>query len=427
VDSARRCSAEIDAGQSATAARTVIRAVALSLLLFIAARPALSQTEAVLYNFTSPPPKYGGDVTSPLTPDGKGDYFGTTCVGGEDYGTIYELSPNGSAGWKETVIHTFTNEPDGAYPQFTPLIFDKDGNLYGETQEGGTYGDGTAFKFTRAGDSWVESILWNFGPGGSFPFNSLIMDSAGNLYGTDNYYGVDSITEAVFELSPAGGSWNLSIIYDVDVPAADDGGGGLVMDGAGNIFGISSGLINPAIVFELTPNGEGGWNETTLYTFGSLSLYPQGAPVLDKHGNLYGTTMGGGDGDNGTVFELRHSKAGDWSFDTLYAFKGGPTDGSGPYAGIAFDAAGNIYGNTMFGGPSNMGTVFELLTADGKGPYQEKILVNFDGNNGSEPMSPVIVNSAGTILGTTTQGGTSTGTECYGWYGCGVAFEVSLR
>ncbi len=94
-----------------------------------------SSMELVLEKFTSP--TYKGNRPSPLTPDGAGNYYGTTSAGGLGYGTLYELSPNGEGGWSETVLHAFKDYLDGGYPDLTPLIFDKHGDLYGTTQEGG--------------------------------------------------------------------------------------------------------------------------------------------------------------------------------------------------------------------------------------------------------------------------------------------------
>ena len=311
----------------------------------------------------------------------------------------------------------FKDYLDGAYPQFTPLVFDKHGDLYGITSEGGTNGLGVAYRFHHTARGWVETVLHDFGNGDAYPFNNLIVDQGGNVYGTDNvYHDGGGITEGVFEISPAGSGWLYKIIYDLDMPAANGGGGGLVMDPTGNIFGLSSGFFKPAIVFELERTS-GGWNPVVLFAFKTRALYPLGAPVLDKAGNIYGTTEGGGTPKQGTVYKLKPSKSGPWTMVTLYAFKGG-ADGGFPYAGITFDGSGNIYGTT-FGSWSNSGTVFELTA----GTHIEKVLWTFDGKDGSEPLAPVVLDGAGNLFGTTSSGGGDK--QCYGEAGCGNAFKIT--
>lgn len=377
---------------------------------------AMSSSELVLHKFTSP--TYRGNRPSPLTPDGAGNYYGTTSVGGLGYGTLYELSPNGKGRWSETVVHTFKDYLDGGYPAVTPLVFDKHGDLYGTTQEGGANELGVAFRFRRTAHGWAEKVLHDFGNGDAYPFNTLIMDRAGDLYGTDNvYHDGGGITEGVYEISPSRSGWLYKIIYDLDMPAANGGGGGLVLGANGNIFGLSSGFLEPALVFELERTS-GGWNPIVLFRFQEIATYPNGAPVLDKAGNIYGTTVAGGRHKLGTVYKLGPSKAGPWKMETLYAFKGG-ADGREPFAGITFDGSGNIYGTTMLGGNSNSGTVFEL-TADSHG---ERVLWSFDGKDGSEPLAPVVLDGGDNLFGTTSSGGG--GKHCYAAAGCGNAFELT--
>lgn len=372
--------------------------------------------EIVMDTFTSP--TYGGSLPSPLTPDGAGNYIGTTSVGGLGYGTLYELSPNSKGGWGATVLHTF-NYVGGAYPQLTPLILGKHGDLYGTTHDGGSEGLGVAFRFHRRASGWAETVLHDFGNGDAYPFNSLIMDGSGNLYGTDNvYHDGGGITEGVYEISPSGGKWLYKIIYDLGVAAANGASGGLVLDPQGNIFGLSSNFFKkPNIIFELKRTSS-GWSPSVLFTFKKLVTFPLGAPVLDKAGNIYGTTADGGSAKRGTVYELLPSKTGSWKMKTLYAFKGG-ADGSGPFAGVTFDAAGNIYGTTAYGGPLNQGTVFELTA----GSYSERVLWAFHGTDGSQPFNPVVLDSAGNVFGTTSSGGGDA--QCYRRAGCGDAFEIT--
>ncbi|MGO9422635.1 choice-of-anchor tandem repeat GloVer-containing protein, partial [Roseiarcus sp.] len=121
------------------------------------------------------------------------------------------------------MLHAFTRGDDGGYPLGSPLIFDGQGNLYGTASEGGANGFGVVFELSPARNGWNETVLYNFasGAGGVYPFNGLIMDSEGNLYGTDNVYqSGHAITEGVFELSQSGGNWTEKVIYDNEVAVA---------------------------------------------------------------------------------------------------------------------------------------------------------------------------------------------------------------
>jgi uncharacterized repeat protein (TIGR03803 family) len=138
--------------------------------------------------------------------------------------------------------------------------------------------------------------------------------------------------------------------------------------------------------------------------------------VLDHAGNLYGTTLGGGSKNNGTVYELSRGTNG-WSEKILHSFQGGSNDGSEPFAGIVFDAAGNIYGTTEVGGNPLAGTVYELVAPVGTGGYKEKVLWKFDTTDGYEPVDSLILDSAGNLYGTTPEGGSN---------GYGVVFKVNV-
>jgi uncharacterized repeat protein (TIGR03803 family) len=398
--------------------RGVLVVAALSGLLLTTARPAHAQTENILHRFDSI--GYGYNFMSSLTADREGNFYGTTDVGGRGYGTAFELSPDGRGGWHQTVLHTFTDGKDGGYPFFSTLTVDRRGNLYGTTSNGGNSEFGVVFKLHPVGKRWVETVLFNFssGPGGVYPFNGLIMDAAGNLYGRDYVYTEAGIFESVFELSGSKQFWTEKVIYQSSVFTGNVDGGGLTMDDAGDIFGVTWDTFAPSIAFELTPNGSGGWNTNTIYTF-EPSADPFGPPALDKAGNLYGVVTSST--NYGTVYELSPRKTGGWLRKTLYRFNGSPTDGGDPYAGVTFDASGNIYGTTSSGGLFNLGTVFELTPPADQSGYREKILWSFNGADGSAPLGNVVLDAAGDVYGLTSTGG---GAGCYGFEGCGVAFEV---
>ena len=327
-----------------------------ALLLLVAARPAQAQTETTLYDFGG-----GSDGANPragLTSDGKGNFYGTTefgtAYGTSGDGTVFELSPNSTAGWNHTVLYSFcsVNSPyyceDGANP-FEYVIFDKVGNLYGTAYTGGEYGYGVVFELSPGETGWTETVLHSFDgmpDDGAYPVTGLTMDQAGNLYGTND--------AGVFELSPSGDGWTEQVIYAEN----NSSFAGLTIDAEGRIFGATVWKI-----FKLSPIRGGGWNATTIYTFRAQDalkhgVNPQGTIVLDNTGNLYGTTFQGGAESYGTVYKVSRDKKGKWTEKILHSFRGGH-DGSFPVAGIVFDSAGNIYGTTLTGGRYGDGAVYE--------------------------------------------------------------------
>lgn len=259
------------------------------------------------------------------------------------------------------------------------------------------------------------------GTDGGSPDTSLIHDAAGNLYGTTEYYGAYG-AGVVFKVDPAG---NESVLYAFTGGA--DGGypvASLVLDPAGNLFGTTEGGGNPGcpgpfgcgVVFKLDPAG----TETVLYAFtgGSDGEEPSSGLIRDSAGNLYGTAAGGnpscpGGFGCGVVFKLDP----DGVETVLHSFAGGPSDGQLPSGGLIRDSVGNLYGTTVEGG-SGYGIVFKLDSAG-----DETVLHAFAGEpDGSEPYSPLVLDAAGNLYGTTLRGGTTGGSSCL--YGCGVVFRV---
>jgi uncharacterized repeat protein (TIGR03803 family) len=319
----------------------------------------------------------------------------------------------------DTVLHNFNNNgTDGAYPQ-AGLIVDAAGNLYGTTNSGGTYTYGTVFELTpAAGGGYTEKILHNFtnGADGGNPQSGLILDGAGNLYGT-TYVGGAYCCGTVFELTPAGGgTWNEKVLYSFGSGNTAYPTSGLIFDGAGNLYGTTwpGGTAQGGAVFELSPAGGGTWTERDLHDFGALSsgIFPVGGVVFDGAGNLYGTTSTGGGASNGTVFELT---AGSWTMRILHNFTGG-NDGDFPLAGLVFNG-GNLYGTTS-GNDSGWGTLYELTPAGG-GNWSYQVVHNFGtGNDGSTPYAGLIADSSGNLYGTTLSGGT---------YGGGTVFRFNAH
>ncbi len=425
--------------------RGVLRLAVFSTLLLIAARPAPAQTEKVLYNFCSQPNCVDGeDPASSLTPDGAGNFYGTTQLGGaHQYGTVFELSPNGVGGYNETVLYSFCSLPrcaDGSYPD-SYVTFDGQGNLYATTYYGGPYasgpysGYGVVFELnpepsggcplgSNPGNGWCETVLYSFRstPDGAFPLSGLTWDQHGDLYGTT--YGGGSGNGLVYQLSPNGsGGWNEQVIYD------SGGYAGLTIDGSGNLYGADYGADDVkgylGHVFKLSPNGSGGWNATILHTFKggpTDGSYPSGTPVLDSAGNIYGTTRFGGPNASGTVWKLTPVTGGEYTEEILDSFIWNV--GSTPYAGIVLDSSGNIYSTTAVGDRppcyDGCGTVFELGVSGTT--YEWKMLWPFSGTDGAYPSDSLILDG-GNLYGTAYGGGTSS--QCPGAGGCGVAFEVN--
>jgi uncharacterized repeat protein (TIGR03803 family) len=332
------------------------------------------------------------------------------------------------------------------------LVSDGAGNFYGTTNGGGIstcsqyVSCGTAFKMTLGQDgSWTESVIYKFkgGSDGAFPSGSLIFDAAGNLYGTTTGGGMGSGT--VFELSPAqDGTWTERVIYSFDGDAQGGNPTGVVFDSAGNLYGTNQ--YGPAptysgAVFELTPSQNGEWTENTLYAFlgGQDGAYPNGI-ALDAEDNLYGSTIQGGVIQNGfgcgqqgcgTVFELTRSEGGSWTKAVLYAFNNG-LDGGYPSSGVVFDAAGNLYGEASVGGSLacpfiGCGVVYSL-TPD-LGNWKFSVAHTFNGLNGSKGQYPgggLVFDSAGNLYGTTGDGGGGGSTAC-GDFGCGTIFKLSPK
>jgi uncharacterized repeat protein (TIGR03803 family) len=385
-------------------------------------RLAQAPTETVIYNFAGTPD--GALPESGLTAR-DGNFYGATESGGAfGYGTVFELSPNGSGGWNESVLYSFTGGADGSEPVGW-LIFDSVGNLYGTTSLGGANGLGEVFELSPAGSSWAETVLYSFANDGdgAEPETGLILDAAGNLYGTTGYYAGGDGT--VFELSLSAGNWTEQTIYSFSGYSGNIPG--LTMDGAGNLYGTTTDNV-----FKLSPNGKGGWNATLIHTFvggtkdGSA---PEGNLALDHAGNVYGATYYGGKSNDGTVYKLTPvttgKKKGTYTNKILYTFKGGTKDGYAPEAGVVLDAAGNLYGTAFDGGKYNGGIVYELVApAAGKTAYTKKILWVFNLADGNGPFGgALILDGSGNLYGTTIGGGSS-GSGC-GGYGCGVVFEVT--
>jgi uncharacterized repeat protein (TIGR03803 family) len=381
--------------------QTFLTAIALAAVLVAGLiQSAQAQTFTLLHTFAGAPD--GASPLAGLVQDAAGNFYGTTQQGGitggvcansglKGCGTVFKLDPAGN----ETVLYKFTGGADGEFPS-AGLVRDAAGNLYGTTQYGGPVtttcgiGCGTIFKLDTTGSL---TVLHSVGSQAG-----LVMDAAGNLYG--------STTEGIFKLDPAG-------TFTV-LDASAGSGATLALDAAGNLYGTtqfggvadSTCLQNSCgTVFKLDTAGI----YATLYSFtaaGDDGYNPLAGVVLDAAGNLYGTTPYGGapnclGGQNnpvgcGTVFKL--SPAG---VETVFSFQSG---GDHPIAGLALDAAGNLYGTTWFLGPraDSLGAVFEMRPNGSEAPLLHEFTGLPDGN---QPVAGLILDPSGNFYGTTSTGG----------------------
>jgi uncharacterized repeat protein (TIGR03803 family) len=298
---------------------------------------------AVLHTFTGSPSD--GEFPLAFVRDGAGNIYGTTYMGGAySYGALYELDASGN----ETILHSFGGtKGDGTSPGGA-LIRDTQGNLYGGTSGGGTYGNGTLFELDASGN---YTTLFSFdGTNGASP-TSLLLDSAGNFYGT-TIDGGAYLNGAVFELTASGQE---TVLYSFTGGADGRSPLSLLRDAAGDLYGSAytggAGCdnIGCGVIFEVSSAGV----ETVLHAFAGSpdGLEPNGL-LMGPGNNLYGTTFSGGNGAGGTIFSvsLRGKE------NVVYDFPTGGADGSLPVAGLAKDAAGNLYGTTSQGGQVSKGT-----------------------------------------------------------------------
>jgi uncharacterized repeat protein (TIGR03803 family) len=347
-----------------------------------------------LYSF-----KGGSDGEAPFAGvirDAKGNLYGTTFDGGGTYGSgiVYKLSLAG----KETILHVFQGPKDDGFP-YDSLLRDMRGNLYGTVHLGGVHGYGAVFKISPSGK---ESILYSFRGkrDGAYPQSNLIQDAAGNFYGTtfdggsNNCYLGPLNCGVVFKLSPDGKETVLHAFTGTDDGARPNAG--LIMDSAGNLYGTTTrgGPTDGGTVFRIDTNGV----ETVLHAFvGSTDGWDLEAGLtMDSDGNLYGTTTWGGSGKLGVAFKLDLSG----NETVLHNFSGG-ADGENPMAGMVFDSSGNLYGTTFAGGPQDHGTIFKI---DPTG--QETILYTFTKKlGGTRSKATLIMDANGNLYGTTQNGG----------------------
>ncbi len=340
----------------------------------------------LLHTFTGGPDGAFPQGRVSFGPDGA--LYGTTWLGGTGLsctldgpgcGTIFRLTPRAticaslSCPWTESVLYRFPGGSDGALPS-GDLAFDQDGDIYGTSAGGvysgqcydgtnGPYGCGTVYELTRSGETWTHTLVYTFqGPSDNYadgvsPASGVILDNAGNLYGTAPMGGVGGVdgSGVAFELSPSRNDWIQSVLYsfmdgsDGRYPYA-----GLIFDRLGNLYGAASfdGLDGAGTVYDLTPSN-GGWSFNLLHTFPfeGIDTGPVANLTMDAPGDLYGTTLHDGANGYGSVFKLSPSSDG-WIYTVLHDFTGG-ADGGYPASNVVLDANGNLYGTALCGGDNS--------------------------------------------------------------------------
>ncbi|MGH6888086.1 MAG: choice-of-anchor tandem repeat GloVer-containing protein [Rhizomicrobium sp.] len=369
-------------------------------------------TETAIYSFAGG--NDGGFPQGGLVANARGKMFGVTTSDGSGHnGVIFEVDRKKGA-WTETALYAFTGGSDGGVPQ-AGLMVDSAGNLYGTTYQGGS-GYGVVFELSRGRQkTWDYHVLWTFSGGtdGGLPSGRLTMDANGNLYGTATEGGT-GVVGTVFELSPpANGStnWTETILYNFT--GNNDGGepmGNVLLGNDGNIYGTTAGYgqDNYGVIYKLTP-ANGAWSESVLHAFqGSTDgEVPRDGLIQDANGTLYGTTAGFNDA-YGNVFSLNTDGS---NYTVLYNIPAcqGCYTGNGPWQTVTMDSSGALYGTTLADGENNNGEVFKL-TPGQNNQWTPMVLYAFQGGAQSQyPYSTVLIGKHGKLYGTSQGSGGQNG------------------
>jgi uncharacterized repeat protein (TIGR03803 family) len=353
--------------------------------------------------------KDGAGLWSSVVFDKTGNLYGTTSGGGAyGYGTVFQLRPGSNGKWSESLLRSFrNNDPNGDDPN-GGLIFDTTGHLYGTTLVGGPDHDGVVFEMTSGSHGWKEKVLH---AGGSWA--SVVMNRIGNLYGTTEKTvfeltpGTEGWTETIL----------YTFCSKTNCRDGTGAFAGVILDAGGNLYGTTEGggAYKAGTTYEIRHTSS-GWTEQVLHSFPAFSQDGQvpgvGALVFDASGNLYGTTNQGGTNTCfagcGTIFRLMQGTDGHWKETILYNFKNG-SSGFGPGAGVVMDKSGNLYGTTIYGGSGcGCGVVYKLAPG-AKGKWAYTVVHTFTGNDGAQPDANLILDSEGNLYGTTATGGANGG------------------
>jgi uncharacterized repeat protein (TIGR03803 family) len=337
-----------------------------------------------LYSFCS----VGADCDDGFVPatgvisDTSGNLYGTTLYSSNGHkGQVFKLDLSGKKPELQTLYSFCVDEKcsDGAAPAYYDhltyagaaegLPYDGKSALYGTTPYGGAYNEGVAFSLTPGVHGWKERVLYNFGGSQGYIATGVLLDSAGNLFGTTTEGGAND-EGVIFELSPAKKGWKETVLYNLcGQPKCQDGAnpsGPLLMDAAGNLFGgaTNGGAHNDGALFKLVPNGKSS-RYSVIYSFCSIAKcadgeYPYGDLAIDEAGDIYGTSSYGAESGGFGVFYRLHGS----TLQVLHAFCTDDTcgDGASPLNGVIRDATGHLLGMTnLRGGNGQGGTVYEIM------------------------------------------------------------------
>jgi uncharacterized repeat protein (TIGR03803 family) len=349
---------------------------------------------------------YGAQPVGGLSSDQNGYLYGTTLHGGAGFGTVFQLWHE-SSGWSYRTLYSFQGGTDGAYP-ITKVAVGADGSLYGTTTAGGNIacpnGCGTVFRLRHSATcqgplcSWHETVLHRFkgGADGADPRGELIFDEAGDIYGTayqgGNCGGSGGTCGVVYELTPSVGGWIETVLFrftggtEGKHPSSQ-----LVFDSSGNLYSTTlyggdlscnSGL-GCGTVFQLTPTGS-AWTQNVLYRFGRFDGQPFGDLILDQSGDLYGAAKS-------AIFSLAQS-GGIWTYNVI--------SGTGSND-LSMDSSGNLYGVHA---SRYAGRIFKLTPSQGS--WKQSVLANFSGSHeGGHPYADLVFDTKGNFYGVAYSGG----------------------
>lgn len=400
-----------------------LRILSIAAVLGLLTLPALAQTFTVIHTFTGG--RDGATSFGSLTFDHAGNLYGTASAGGfkgndcprAGCGTVFKMTQRG-AGWIFTPLYSFQGDPDAAVP-YAGVTIGPNGSLYGTTIFGGGFGYGSVFNLQPPAHTtnntlgnWTDTVLHGFGglDGANPAYGSLVFDPAGNLYGTTANGGAEcddgGYCGSVFKLAPSGGGWSLTAFNFPGGSGGSNPVSGVILDSAGKLYGTTGIGDFPVVVYKLTWLGS-GWGETVLYTFADFEN-AQGGVIFDPSGNLFGTTLD-------TAYQLTPA-GGQWNYTLLHSF----AENNGPQSGLIRDAGGNLYGAACGDNVVTFGFVFRLTPSQGSWTFTD--LHDFTGGSGGScPWGGVAMDAAGNLYGTTLWGG---GPGC-GVPGCGVVWELT--
>jgi uncharacterized repeat protein (TIGR03803 family) len=390
---------------------------------FAANRPTMRHkpgvTFKILYSFDGGTAD-GGEPDGQLINDEKGNLYGMLAFGcAYNQGGVFKLTKHNGT-YSLSLLHSF-NGNDGTSPDFNQLIL-KNHILYGVTSDGqGTGGQGSIFSMGTDGSNFTTLYKFSGGNDGGVPYGGLLMDTSGNLYGTTNQGGT-VLTCAdgcgtVFKYSKG----TLTTLVNFNLNNGARPYAGLNMDSHGNLWGTATygGSYGYGVVFELKPAGGGGWKFSVVHNFsGNRGAYPRSSAVFARGDTLFGTTIGDSSENClgygcGVVYGL--AEAGEHKETIAHRFSGG-RDGGNPIGRVEFNKVGHLFGTTFDDGKCSVGcgTVFELKQTGGV--WRENVLHSFDGTDGCQLFSGVVLDKNGNAFGTAAHCGSG---------GFGVVYELS--